>query len=124
MRTVKRAASNIDEATVAGFGDEWSRYDQTGVLPGELQRIFNQYFAIFPWHLLPPSCVGFDLGCGTGRWARFVAPRVGTLHCVDASAKALSVAERNLAAHSNCRFHLASVDTLPFADSSMDFGFS
>jgi ubiquinone/menaquinone biosynthesis C-methylase UbiE len=52
------------------------------------------------------------------------APRVGELHCVDASDKALDVARSNLAGLPQCRFHLASVSEMPFEDGSMDFGYS
>ena len=48
--------------------------------PSESERVFGDYFAIFPWDQLPPAAEGFDMGCGSGRWARFVAPRVGRLH--------------------------------------------
>jgi len=85
---------------------------------------FEQYFRIFPWSELPRDAVGFDLGCGTGRWARLVAPRVGRLHCIDASADALAVARRNLADAPNVETHHASVDAIPLADGSMDFGYS
>jgi ubiquinone/menaquinone biosynthesis C-methylase UbiE len=67
--------------------------------------------------------VGFDLGCGSGRWARLVAPRVGRLHCIDPS-DALDVAQRNLSSQRNCEFHRATVDAMPLADGSMDFGYS
>ena len=83
---------NLDSKTVEGFGDEWARFDQSGVSGAEMASIFDQYFRIFPWAQLPPDAVGFDLGCGSGRWARRVAPRVGRLHCIDASADALAVA--------------------------------
>ena len=73
---------------------------------------------------MPPAPVGFDAGCGSGRWARFVAERVGALHCLDASDAALAVARRRLADRPNCSFHLASVDAMPLADASMDFGYS
>jgi ubiquinone/menaquinone biosynthesis C-methylase UbiE len=53
-----------------------------------------------------------------------VAPRVGTLHCIDPSEAALDVARRNLREHGNCRFHLASVDAIPLGDGSMDFGYA
>jgi SAM-dependent methyltransferase len=53
-----------------------------------------------------------------------VAPRVGTLHCVDAAAEALEVARENLADQPNCRFHHASVEAIPIPDASMDFGYS
>jgi SAM-dependent methyltransferase len=116
--------ANIDESTVAGFGEEWSRFDQSGAAPDELSTIFHQYFRIFPWNELHASAVGADFGCGSGRWGRFVAPRVGHLHLIDASAEALEVARRNLAAQTNCTFHNATVDAAPITDNSLDFGYS
>lgn len=116
--------NNIDQNTVAGFGDEWTRFDQSALPPAELRALFEQYFAVFPWDTLPPDATGFDLGCGSGRWATRVAARVGTLHCIDPSEAALQVARRNLADHQNCVLHLASVDRIPLPDASMDFGYS
>ena len=114
---------NVDEQVVASFGREWQKFDQSGLSDGELRRIFDDYFELFPWAELPQNAVGFDLGCGTGRWARFVAPRVGELHCIDPS-DAIEVAKRNLAAFANCRFHRASVDAIPLPNGSCDFGYS
>jgi SAM-dependent methyltransferase len=114
---------NIDRQTVDGFGAEWTLFDQS-VLSRDHVADFESYFHIFPWDSLPPQAVGFDLGCGSGRWARLVAPRVGTLHCIDPSPAALEVARRNLEGQPNCRLHLASVDDLPLADGSMDFGYA
>ncbi len=118
------ANRNLDTSTVEGFGDEWTRFDQTALSVGELHDLFAQYFRVFPWDRLPADAVGFDLGCGSGRWAKLVAPRVGMLHCIDASQAALEVARRNLDALNNCVLHLASVDRIPLADDSMDFGYS
>ena len=118
------ATPNLDERTVAGFGDEWSTFDQSAVPVDELHATFRAYFTDFPWHELPADAEGFDLGCGSGRWARFVAPRVGVLHCIDASDAALEVARQSLRDEPRCRFHLASVDTMALADGSMDFGYS
>lgn len=115
---------NIDRATVEGFGHEWSRFDQAALSDDEARAIFEQYFAIFPWDDVGPSSVGFDMGCGSGRWAQLVAPRVGTLHCVDASREALAVAASNLKDLPNCRLHHASVDDSPLEPRSMDFGYS
>ena len=83
---------NLDRQTVRDFGREWSRFDQRSVSPAETARTFAAYFAIFPWSGLPRDAVGFDAGCGSGRWAALVAPRIGHLHCVDASSEALIVA--------------------------------
>ena len=60
---------NIDEKTVASFGDEWSRFDQTGMADDEACKVFDEYFAVFPWADLEPDAEGFDMGCGSGRWA-------------------------------------------------------
>jgi SAM-dependent methyltransferase len=115
---------NLDRRTVSGFGFEWKTFDQSKVSAEESERLFEGYFAIFPWDKLPPNAAGMDVGCGSGRWARQVAPRVGLLHCIDASAEALSVARHNLAELKNCDFRCASVDTMPIDDSSLDFGYS
>ncbi len=115
---------NIDIKTVAGFGDQWTRFSQESVSEAELRRLFNEYFEVFPWEDLPANAAGFDLGSGSGRWARFVAERVGKLHCIDANADALEVARRNLRGAVNCEFHHASVDQIPLPDNSVDFGYS
>ena len=115
---------NLDDRTVAGFGHEWSRFSQTAVPQQELADTFASYFNVFPWDDLSGNATGFDLGCGSGRWAQFVAPRVAALHCIDASDEALAVARRNLRRYDNVIFHHRSVDHLPFADGSMDFGYS
>ncbi|HEY4930150.1 MAG TPA: methyltransferase domain-containing protein [Terriglobales bacterium] len=116
--------SNTDRAVVEAFGQEWNKFDQNAADPIELRAIFDLYFAIFPWNELSRDAVGFDLGCGSGRWAYFVAPRVGRLHCIDASASALQVAKNKLQAYSNCEFCCASVEAIPLLDDSADFGYS
>jgi ubiquinone/menaquinone biosynthesis C-methylase UbiE len=119
-----RRLTNADEDTVRGFGDEWTRFDHSSVDEASLAHVFEEYFSEFPWATLPSHAEGADLGCGSGRWARFVAPRCGRLHCVDASLDALAVARGNLARFSNCQFVHASVSDLPFADRSLDFAYS
>jgi SAM-dependent methyltransferase len=116
--------SNVDGATVTDFGLEWARFDQSALSESELAQMFDSYFSIFPWHELPAGAEGFDAGCGSGRWARFVAPRVGRLHCIDASDAALAVAKNRLADAGNVAFHRTSLDALTLADASQDFGYS
>ncbi|MBP6004833.1 MAG: class I SAM-dependent methyltransferase [Pyrinomonadaceae bacterium] len=114
---------NTDQNVVEGFGDEWSRFDQSALSPDELDTMFENYFSIFPWDSLPTNAVGFDLGCGSGRWARLVVPRVGKLHLIDPS-DAIDVARRNLANEANCEFHRAGVEAIPLEANSCDFGYS
>jgi ubiquinone/menaquinone biosynthesis C-methylase UbiE len=115
--------TNIDHKTVSGFGQEWEKFDQSEMPDAEREDLFDWYFRIFPWTELPEGAVGCDIGCGSGRWALLVAPRVGHLHCIDPSS-AIDVAKRNLSQQPNVTCHKAGVDDLPIADSSMDFGYS
>lgn len=116
--------SNIDPKTVDSFGAEWSRFAQDELDPSELSMLFDTYFHIFPWRELPQHAEGFDMGCGSGRWARLVAPRVGKLNCIDPSPMALDVARRNLAQVQNINFINAGVSDRPLASHSQDFGYS
>lgn len=118
-----KESPNVDHKTVQGFGDEWNRFTQSKLSLKELNDAFQLYFLIFPWGELPKDAVGFDLGCGSGRWAKLVAPRVKKLHCIDPS-DALDIARKNLMEFKNCEFHNATVDEIPLKDNSMDFGYS
>ncbi len=115
---------NQDDKVVADFGREWAAFDQSAVGAEEHLRMFNEFFAPFRWDLVNETSEGFDAGCGSGRWAVLVAPRVGKLHCLDASDEALEVARRALAACPNVDFTHAGVEDMPLADGSMDFGYS
>jgi ubiquinone/menaquinone biosynthesis C-methylase UbiE len=117
---------NLDTDVAAGFGHEWSafRQSESEFSAADRQAIFESYFRIFPWEALPANPIGIDVGCGSGRWSVMVAPRVGHLHLLDASADALAVARENLADAANVSFHLASVGDIPLEDNSLDFAFS
>ena len=114
-------STNIDLKTVEGFGKEWAAYDQSTLDDEEYRRHFESYFSIFSFDGLDE---GFDLGCGSGRWAKLVAPRVGHLHCIDPAGEALAVARRNLDGLDNVSFHCAASDTIPLPDGSQDFCYS
>lgn len=118
-----RLKRNVDLETIKSFGDEWSRFDQTELSTSEAGKIFEEYFAIFPWDKLPKNPSGFDMGCGTGRWAKLMASRVTHLHCIDPST-ALNVAKSTLASTTNVTFHCASVDENILPPGSQDFGYS
>ena len=114
---------NLDRSTVDSFGDEWSKFDQSDLPKLEAQRLFDQYFKIFPFESLPENSSGFDLGCGSGRWARLICDRVGHLHCIDPS-EAIEVAKQSLSDKSNITFHKKSVGEFSLPSNSQDFGYS
>lgn len=105
--------TNVDRATVRGFGREWFAYRQKDCPDAE--RIFADYFSMVEF-----SGEGFDLGCGSGRWAKFIAPKVKLLHCIDPS-YAICVAMDNLRDCPNIEYHNTS--TVPLDDASQDFGY-
>lgn len=115
---------NRDDATIRGFGQEWTAYDQTKLTGRTYRDAFAAYFDLLKLDELPKTAEGFDLGCGSGRWAAGVAPSVGLLHCIDPSEAALRVAQRRLTKFDNVRFHLASSETIPLPEGSQDFGYS
>ena len=115
--------NNIDILTVQSFGDEWTRFNQESLSVGESTSIFRDYFSIFPWDDLPANSEGFDMGCGTGRWARFVAPQVTRLNCIDPSSS-LEIARQNLSAFPNVIFHSSFACNSNLLPSSQDFGYS
>ena len=113
---------NLDKNTVKSFSDQWVRYDQSGMDNSEAKKIFKNYFSIFPWKRLSKSSEGFDMGCGTGRWAKFVSPKVGKLHCIDPS-NAIHVAKKKLKQFKNVRYHQKSLDSSGLKNNSQDFGY-
>jgi ubiquinone/menaquinone biosynthesis C-methylase UbiE len=117
---------NADPTVTTGFGREWSTFTQSesSLEQAERERLFAEYFRIFPWPELSTQAEGLDAGCGSGRWAFLVAPRVGRLHVLDASRDALEVAKANLAGQGNVAFHYASVNDIPLVDNSLDFAYS
>ena len=120
----ERTMRNLDEHTAQGFDLIWKRYGAGDAASEEAgpSEVFDGFFSIFPLERLAGE--GFDLGCGNGRIARFVAPRAGFLHCIDQSAGGLAAARHALRHCKNVDFLRASVDSIPLPDGSQDFGYS
>jgi len=113
--------TNIDAATVEGFGQEWSRFTQHDLADQERAEVFAKYFSLIDWTRKPRRAL--DMGCGSGRWDVPVARLVEELVAADASPEALNVAQRNVQAP-NVSFVECTPETLPFPDGHFDFIFS
>jgi SAM-dependent methyltransferase len=112
---------NLDAATVEGFGQEWSTFNQAALSDAERNEIFHQYFSLINWSERPKRAL--DMGCGSGRWDLLAAPLVDELVAADASHVALDVARRNIQ-HANVSFVECSPESLPFPDGHFDLIFS
>ena len=114
---------NLDTKTIESFGDEWTQFDQSDLSNKEAYGIFKNYFSIFPLSKLLKTSEGFDMGCGSGRWAKFIAPKVGLLHCIDPS-KSIKIAKKKLRKFDNIKYHQKSLDSSGLKKESQDFGYS
>lgn len=104
------------------FGNEWETYNYSQINHQELKNSFRQYFNIFPTDRLK-HCEGFDMGCGTGRWAKMLATKVKKLNCIDGSKKAISIAKKNLKNYKNIDFFHSLIKHNILKKNSQDFGY-
>jgi hypothetical protein len=114
--------SNLHPQTVSSVSHKWSRFNQSSMSDDEARKVFDDYFAVFPCAILPLNAKGFDMGCGSNRWARRVAPKVGNLHCIDPSG-AIDVEPANLIGLENVTIQREFVGSSKLSFGSYDFGF-
>ena len=62
------------------------------------------------------------MGCGSGRWAKVVAPRVGKLNCIEPSS-AINIAKKNLSKFKNVQYSKLTIDKVNLKSNSQDFGY-
>lgn len=115
------AAANADEATVRSFGEEWTKFARFS--EEELQTAGDQYFDIVSPEMLGPDKTALDIGCGTGRWSRYLSPRIGMIEAIDPS-EAVWAAAHFTKDCRNVRVTQAGYGGIPFAPGSFDFVFS
>ena len=117
-RTTSAGGGEFDRDVQFTFGEEWSAHGE--ILPEHTDE-FAAYFDLVDLDGLKDARVA-DLGCGSGRWATFVAPRCRELVLVDFS-DAIFVARRNLEQHANVVFILGDVLQLPFRRGAFDLAY-
>jgi SAM-dependent methyltransferase len=73
---------------------------------------------------LPPRAVAVEIGCGIGRLAKALAPRVARIYACDLSAEMLSRARAYCAGAANVEFLRVDGDLAPIASETADFVYS
>ena len=115
--------SDIEKKVIKNFGHEWSHFDQ-GKNDNELKKVFNDYFKIFPLKDLNKNSIGADIGCGSGRWARYILPKVKYMYLIDPSKESINIAKVNLQKFDNSKFMNIGVDSLNLINEELDFAYS
>lgn len=106
------------------FGIEWEKFNQINLDDRELDEIFNDYFDIFPWDKINKKSIGVDFGCGTGRWAKLIAPKCSKLTLLDGSLKSINVAKKMLKKFNNINYVVSDVTNVKIKTEKYDFAFS
>ena len=108
--------------TINSFGEEWLKFNQNSLDKKYLKYDFDKYFKVFPFSLINNESEGFDMGCGTGRWAQFIAPKVKKLNCIEPS-DAINVAKNKLNGLDNINFLNEKILDCSLKNNSQDFGY-
>jgi SAM-dependent methyltransferase len=113
------SGDELSRRTQESFGFEWNEFsDWTASGTSN----FADYFSGVDLQALAAATV-LDAGCGMGRHARQLAPRVKRLLAVDFSS-AIDAASRNLAGCDNVQCVQADLRSLPLGDQVFDFVYS
>ncbi|MEO5891613.1 MAG: class I SAM-dependent methyltransferase [Ferruginibacter sp.] len=113
--------TNIDQEVVQSFGDEWLKFHDFS--DEIIKECANEYFDILNDQIINKNTYAIDIGCGTGRWTKFLTNKVGFIEAIDPS-NAIFAADKLLGDIENVRLTKASTETIPFADETFDFAMS
>jgi ubiquinone/menaquinone biosynthesis C-methylase UbiE len=112
------ASENIDHSVVNSFGEEWSKFNVFN--DKEIKKAGDMYFDILTDEIVNANTYALDVGCGTGRWTKYLSDKLGFIEAIDPS-QAIFAANELLSDVSNIRLSQASTDNIPFPDATFDF---
>ncbi len=112
---------NIDLKTVDSFGEEWKSFHDFN--DKDIQLLGEKYFDIVDDNMLNQESTVIDIGCGSGRFMKYLAGKCKEIVGVEPS-EAIFVADQILEKEKNVQLVKTSTDNLPFPDDHFDFGYS
>src|SRR6185295_6089493 len=110
--------NNVDRKTVESFGDEWEAFH--GFDEEEIQKLGDEYFDIINREMLNESSSVLEVGCGSGRFLKYLSDKAGLVVGVDPS-DAVYAANDLLGKKENVILARATANDLPFASESFEF---
>ncbi|MEJ7587428.1 MAG: class I SAM-dependent methyltransferase [Ferruginibacter sp.] len=112
---------NIDQEVVQSFGEEWLKFNDFS--DEMIAEGANEYFDILNETMINKDSYVMDVGCGTGRWTKYLTTKVRFIEAIDPS-NAIFAADKLLGKIDNVRLTRASTETIPFPDETFDFAMS
>jgi SAM-dependent methyltransferase len=111
IKTYEMPGTNIDPKTVTSFGDEWNAFH--GFNERELEFTGDMYFDIVSAEMLNDQSTVIDIGCGSGRWIKYLHGRYKKIVGLDPS-EAIFAADKLLGRNDKVELVRASTDNIPF----------
>lgn len=111
----------MDPKTIASFGEEWNSFHRFSEV--DVMSLGDKYFDIVTVDMLNRDSVVIDIGCGSGRFIKYLKGKCKKITGVDPSS-AIFAADSLIGADENVELVQASTDNLPFPDGYFDFGYS
>lgn len=112
---------NIDQETVNSFGEEWQAFH--GFEESEIEKLGDEYFDIITPEMLNKQSLVLEVGCGSGRFIKYLSDKAGFIVGVDPS-HAVFAADELIGKKENVMLVKAAANDLPFADNTFDFVYS
>ncbi|HEY0041882.1 MAG TPA: class I SAM-dependent methyltransferase [Flavisolibacter sp.] len=117
----QKGDENIDHSVVESFGEEWKKFHRFS--DKDIETDAKKYFDIVTDEMLNKNSYAIDLGCGTGRWTKYLSSKAGFIEAIDPS-EAIFAADKLIGPIPNVRLARASIENTPFPDETFDFGMS
>ncbi|PZR27462.1 MAG: class I SAM-dependent methyltransferase [Citrobacter freundii] len=121
IKSYSLPGDNLDEETVKSFGEEWNYFH--GFSDEDIRISGDKYFDIVTAQMLNQNSSVVDIGCGSGRFMKYLKGRYGHITGIDPST-AIFAADKLLGDDQSVELIQASTDNIPFPDGHFDFGYS
>jgi SAM-dependent methyltransferase len=113
--------NNLDKKTVESFGEEWTSFH--GFSEADIKISGDKYFDIVTPEMLNDKSIVIDIGCGSGRFVKYLKGRYKKIVGMDPSS-AIFAADELLGKDGTIELVQASTDNIPYPDGHFDFGYS
>lgn len=112
-----RADPGSDRKLLDDFAREWKRFGRFDA--AELDVLTSELFDILPQEFRGKDIVVADVGCGSGRWSRWLSRHVGKIVAIDPSEAVVDAARVN-SDRTNISWCMARAEDLPLRSNSID----